>query len=58
MGYLLPERWLDFVTPMRGKATVHAAQSYLLQELEEGKLLLKLDFSNAFNSIWRDIMIA
>ena len=41
---------------MGAEAIVHAARKYL-SSLEDGHLLLKLDFRNAFNSIRRDKML-
>ena len=41
---------------MGGEATIHAARSYL-SGMQEGNLMLKLDFKNAFNSIHRDHML-
>ena len=56
MGSLLFPHQLGFGTPMGAEAIVHAARKYL-SSLEDGHLLLKLDFRNAFNSIRRDKML-
>ena len=41
---------------MGAEAVVHAARSYL-SNLEQGSMMLKLDYKNAFNSIRRDLML-
>ena len=56
MGSLLFPLQLGFGTPKGAEAAVHAARSFL-SGMEEGHLMLKLDFKNAFNSIRRDKML-
>ena len=53
MGSLFFPHQLGFGTPMGAEAIVHATRKYL-SNLEDGHLMLKLDFQNAFNSICRD----
>jgi hypothetical protein len=48
---------LGFGTPLGGEATVHAARCYV-EHLSIGKAILKLDFSNAFNSISRNVLLS
>ena len=48
---------LGFGVPRATESAVHAARQYL-SKLQPGYGLLKLDFSNAFNSIRRDVMFA
>ena len=57
MGSFLFPVQLGFGTPLGAEATVHSARSYI-HRLGEGKLMLKLDFQNTFNSIRRDIMLS
>ena len=57
MGSLLFPSQLGYGTPRGAEGAVHAARIYL-SSLESGKLLLKLDFSNAFNTIRRDKMLS
>ena len=57
MGSLLFPRQLGFGSPMGAEAIVHAARSYL-NGLEGDRLMFKLDFKNAFNSIRRDLMLS
>ena len=51
---------LGFGTSMGAEAIVHAVRSYLGGGggMDEGNLVMKLDFQNAFNSIRRDLMLA
>ena len=56
MGSLLAPNQLGFGTSRGCEAVVHAARAYL-SEMGKERLLLKLDFSNAFNSIRRDKML-
>ena len=56
IGSLLFPTLLGFGTCRGVKGAVHGARNYL-SNLEDGKLLLKLDFRNAFNSIQRDKML-
>ena len=48
---------LGFGVPRATESAAHAARQYL-SNLQPGYGLLKLDFSNAFNSIRRDVMFA
>ena len=48
---------LGFGVPRATESAVYAARQYL-SKLQRGYGLLKLDFSNAFNSIRRDVMFA
>ena len=48
---------LGFGVPRATESAVHAARQYI-SKLQPGYGLLKLDFSNAFNSIRRDVMFA
>ena len=53
MRSLLAPLQLGFGTPSGAEAVVHAACTYL-STMDEGHLMLKLDFKNAFNSIHCD----
>ena len=44
-------------TPKGAEAAVHSLRSYLLNPASQGGVLLKIDFKNAFNSIWRDVIL-
>ena len=55
-GFRAPSQ-LVYGTKLGSEATVHAARVYL-QSLQPGNALLKLEFSNAFNSIHRDKILA
>ncbi len=39
------------------EAAVHATRTYLLLNRNSSKILLKIDFANAFNSVERDVML-
>lgn len=39
------------------EAAVHATRTYLLLNKNSSKILLKIDFENAFNSVERDVML-
>ena len=56
MGELLAPRQLGYGTPHGCEAAVHSVRRYL-QYLTPDMAILKLDFSNAFNSIRRDTML-
>ena len=56
MHSVLAPLQLSFGTPSSAEAVVHAACTYL-SSMNEGHLLLKLDFKNAFNSIRQDKML-
>ena len=56
MSSLLAPRQLGFGVKGGAEAAIHAARQYL-HSLPPDMLLLKLDFSNAFNSIRRDKML-
>lgn len=56
MGDLLCPLQLGFGTPGGSEAAVHAARLYL--HFAPDKLMVKLDFKNAFNSLRRDKMLA
>ena len=56
MSSLLAPRQLGFGVKGGAEAAVHTARQYL-HSLPPDMLLLKLDFSNAFNSIRRDKML-
>ena len=53
MGSILYPMQLGFGTSIGAEAAVHAARSYLAN-MKDDQLLLKLDFTNAFNSVRRD----
>ena len=54
----LAPRQLGYGTPMGSEAAVHAARCYLeSMSTSSNKLMLKLDFRNAFNSLRRDKML-
>ena len=55
MGSLLAPNQLGFCISRGCEAVVHAARAYL-SEMGKERLLLRLGFSNAFNSIRRDKM--
>ena len=44
-------------TPKGAKTTVHALRKYLQDPSSTGKVLLKIDFKNAFNTIQRDVIL-
>ena len=56
MRSLLAPRQLGYGTPRGAEVAVHAARTYL-DNLPLDHVLLKLDFSNAFNSVRRDKML-
>ena len=56
MHSLLAPRQLGYGTPQGAEAAVHAARIYL-DNLPPDHVLLKLDFSNAFNCVRRDQML-
>ena len=56
MASLLSPLQLGFGITKGAEAVVHAARSYLA-DIKSGKVLLKLDFQNAFNSVQRDKML-
>ena len=56
MSSFLSPLQVGFGTSMGAEAAVHAGRAYL-SKLDEGQLLLKLDFCNAFNCIRRDKML-
>ena len=56
LGSLLSPKQLGFGTPLGAEAIVHAAR-FFLSGMDEGKLMVKLDFQNAFNCIRRDLML-
>ena len=56
MGSLLFPHELGFGTALGAQAAVHAARAFL-SNLEDGHLMIKLDFRNAFNSIRWDKML-
>ena len=53
MVQLLAPRQLGFGVSGGAEAAVHAARQYL-QGMEQGDAVVKLDFTNAFNSVRRD----
>ena len=44
-------------TPKGTEAAVHSLRSYVLNPQNKDKVLLKIDFKNAFNSIRRDVIL-
>ena len=44
-------------TPKGAEARVHALRAYLSKENSEDKVILKVDFKNAFNSNRRDVIL-
>ena len=57
MAQLLAPRQLGFGVSGGAEAAVHAARHYL-QGMEQGHAVVKLDFTNAFNSVRRDSMLS
>ena len=57
MSAFLSPAQIGFGTPLGAEAAVHAGRTYLAG-LKDGKLLLKLDFRNAFNRIRRNKMLS
>ncbi len=53
---LLAPRQLGFGVPGGAEAAVHAARRYLMH-MERGKVLIKTDFRNAFNTVRRDAIL-
>src|SRR5207245_6185140 len=53
---LLKPKQLGFGVRGGADAVVHAARNYL-SNIEDGKALLKIDFSNAFNCLRRDSIL-
>jgi hypothetical protein len=47
---------LGFGTPRAAEAVAHAARCYI-SRLRDGQAMLKLDFTNAFNSLYRDLIL-
>ena len=47
---------LGYKVKREAKTAVNAAQHFL-QNLQKDQVLVKLDFENAFNSLWRDKML-
>ena len=56
MSSLLTPRQLGFGISGGAEAAVHAVRQYL-DNLQPNHALVKLDFSNAFNSMYRDKML-
>ena len=56
LSSLFAPRQLGYGVKGGAEAAVHAARGYV-QHLEDDKAIIKLDFSNAFNSIHRDKML-
>lgn len=56
-NYLKPKQ-MGFGIPGGAEAIVHSARDFLLSPSEEESILVKLDYSNAFNSVLRAKMIA
>ena len=56
MGTLLSPVQLGYVTPLGAEVAAHSARLYLAN-LHPERVILKLDFKNAFNSIRRDKML-
>ena len=52
----VPSCSLGFGTALGAEAAVHAVRAFL-SNLEDGHLIIKFDFRNAFNSIRRDKML-
>ena len=57
MGSLLRPTQLGYGTRHGAEAAVHAAR-ICLSYLDEGQVMVKLDYSNAFNTIRRDRMLS
>ena len=57
MGTVLAPHQLGYRVPQGAEAVVHAARLFL-HNLEPRQLILKLDFSNEFNCLRRDKMVA
>lgn len=55
-NYLRPKQ-MGFNTKGGCEAAVHAVRTYLKNHKNSNKILLKIDFTNAFNSVERDIML-
>ncbi|KAL1446882.1 hypothetical protein WDU94_010923, partial [Cyamophila willieti] len=55
--YFLPNQY-GFGVPQGCETIIHSIRSFLNKNLQTPKILLKIDFSNAFNSIERDTMLA
>ena len=53
---LLATRQLGFGIPGGAKAVVRSARVYL-ENMSSGKLLVKIDFRNAFNTVRRDFVL-
>ena len=53
----LKPRQLGFGVHLGAEAAVHAARVFL-ENLKSGQALLKVDFSNAFNTLRRDCMLS
>ena len=57
MGTLLAPHHLGYWVPLVAEVAVHAALLFL-HNLQPGHLIMKLDFSNAFNCLHWDKMVA
>ena len=55
-GSTAGSRQLGFGVPGGAEIAVHATRRYL-QSLPPGHVLVKIDFSNAFNSVRRDVIL-
>ena len=55
-GSTAGSRQLGFGVPGGAEIAVHATRRYL-QSLVPGHVLIKIDFSNAFNSVRRDVIL-
>ena len=44
-------------TPKGAEAAVHAVRAYIQSSTAKNKILLKIDFKNAFNQVRRDVML-
>ena len=45
-------------TPKGAESAIHALRAYLENPISQGKVVLKIDFKNAFNCIRRDKILA
>ena len=55
-AYLQPSQQ-GFGTPLGSEIIIHSMRSFLNRNANSNKILLKLDFRNAFNCIERDVML-
>lgn len=57
IGHYLRPKQLGFATKGGCEAALHATRTYVLKNHGKAKVILKIDFMNAFNSVEQDKML-